>query len=59
MFSKDELTELLKLTSNPIFLTYMKRWQEFPQASNADFAALLRSRNPELVKRLQAAGFKP
>jgi len=59
MFTKDELTELIKLTSNPVFLTYMKKWQEFPQASNADFTALLRARNPELARRLQAAGFKP
>lgn len=59
MFSRDELRELLELTSNPVFLTYMRKWQSFPQASNADFSALLRARNPELARRLRAAGFNP
>jgi len=59
MFSEDELVELIKLTENPVFVSYMQRWQGFLESSSADYFALQKAKIPELYKRLEAAGFDP
>ena len=58
-FTAEELTAMNEWAKNPQFLSYMNKWQQFPQWSAPRFQAFLRVKNPELHRRLKAEGFDP
>ncbi len=58
-FNADELTAMNEWAMSPQFLSYMNKWQQFPQWSAPRFQAFLRAKNPELHRRLKAEGFDP
>lgn len=56
-FDNNELIEMNKWAKSPYFLSYMVKWQGFPQWSQSKFQSFLKLKNPELVRRLKAEGF--
>jgi len=58
-FSEQELSAMNEWAKDPNFITYTNKWQRFPQWSAPKFQEFLRSKNPELAKRLRAEGFDP
>jgi hypothetical protein len=58
-FSAEELAAMNEWAKNPLFLTYMNKWLQFPQWSAPRFQEFLKAKNPELHRRLRAEGFDP
>jgi hypothetical protein len=58
-FSEQELSAMNEWAKDPNFITYMNKWQRFPQWSAPKFQDFLRLKNPELARRLRAEGFDP
>ncbi|MES2535170.1 MAG: hypothetical protein V4632_04770 [Pseudomonadota bacterium] len=58
-FNDEELSAMNEWAKDPVFGAYMNKWQRFPQWSAPKLQEFLRSKNPELARRLRAEGFDP
>lgn len=58
-FSADELVAMNEWAKNPFFISYLNKWMRFPQWSAPRYQEFIKSKNPELHRRLKAEGFDP
>jgi len=58
-FTVEELLAMNEWAKSPLFLGYVNKMQQFAQWSGPTFQDFLKTKNPELARRLRAEGFDP